>query len=122
MGTLFVIGNGFDLHFGLKTKTADFEDFLSEQRIEGEMDNALEILNTYGVDWSEYEQSLADMNLDIIEQENLSFPDYMSDRESDRVGIQNVSYIPCVMNISVAKLSTKRWYILIVWIMKELFL
>lgn len=87
MGTLFVIGNGFDLHFGLKTKTADFEDFLSEQRIEGEMDNALEILNTYGVDWSEYEQSLADMNLDVIEQENLSFPDYMSDRESDRDGV-----------------------------------
>lgn len=87
MGTLFVIGNGFDLHFGLKTGTADFEDFLSEQRIEGEMDTALEILNAYGVDWSEYEQSLANMNLDVIELENLGFPDYMSDRESDRDGV-----------------------------------
>lgn len=87
MGTLFVIGNGFDLHFGLKTSTDDFEDFLREQRIEGEMDNALEILNAYGVDWSEYEQSLADMDLDAIEVENLGFPDYMSDRESDRDGV-----------------------------------
>lgn len=87
MGTLFVIGNGFDLHFGLKTTTADFEEFLSRQSIEGEMDDALEVLNAYGVDWSEYEQSLADMNLNAIEMENLEFPDYMSDRESDRDGV-----------------------------------
>lgn len=87
MGTLFVIGNGFDLHFGLKTGTADFEDCLRAQEIEGEMDNAFEILNTYGVDWSEYEQSLANMDLDAIELENLGFPDYMSDRESDRDGV-----------------------------------
>lgn len=87
MGTLFVIGNGFDLHFGLETSTDDFENFLREQRIEGEMDNAREILNAYGVDWSEYEQSLADMDLDAIEGENLGFPDYMSDRESDRDGV-----------------------------------
>lgn len=87
MGTLFIIGNGFDLHFGLKTGTADFEEFLRAQGIEGEMDNAFEILNAYGVDWSEYEQSLANMDLDAIELENLGFPDYMSDRESDRDGV-----------------------------------
>ena len=87
MGTLFVIGNGFDLHFGLKTGTEDFEDCLRAQGIEGEMDNAFEILNAYGVDWSEYEQSLADMDLDAIELENLDFPDYLSDRESDRDGV-----------------------------------
>lgn len=100
MGTLFVIGNGFDLHFGLKTTTADFEEFLSRQSIEGEMDNALEVLNAYGVDWSEYEQSLADMNLNAIEMENLGFPDYMSDRESDRDGViyQMQEYLNSINN------------------------
>lgn len=87
MGTLYIIGNGFDLHWKLDTTTDDFMEFLQEQRIEGEIDNAFDVLATYGVDWSEYEQSLADIDLDELEQENLGVPDYMSDRESDRDGV-----------------------------------
>ena len=100
MGTLFVIGNGFDLHFGLKTTTADFEEFLSGQAIEGEIDNAAEVLIAYGVDWSEYEQSLAYIDLSAIETENLGFPDYMSDRESDRDGVifQMEEYLSSINN------------------------
>lgn len=87
MGTLFVIGNGFDLHFGLETTTADFEGFLREQDIEGEIDNAFDVLNAYGVDWSEYEQSLAYIDLSAVEADNLGFPDYASDHEYDRDGV-----------------------------------
>lgn len=87
MGTLYIIGNGFDLHWKLNTTTDDFIDFLQGQRIEGEMDNAVEVLARYGVNWSEYEQALADIDLDTLEEENLGFPDYMSDRESDRDGV-----------------------------------
>ncbi len=87
MGTLYIIGNGLDLHWKLNTTTYDFIEYLQGQRIEGEIDSAADVLASYGVDWSEYEQSLADIDLDTLEGENLGFPDYMSDRESDRDGV-----------------------------------
>lgn len=87
MGTLYIIGNGFDLHWKLKTTTDHYMEFLKGQYIEGETDNALDVLATYGIDWSEYEQSLADIDLNVLEEGNLGFPDYLSDRESDRDGV-----------------------------------
>lgn len=86
MATLYVIGNGFDLHFGLKTSPQHFQNILMQKRIYNEIDNAYDILNTYGVNWSEYEQSLAELDLDEIENQNLIEPDYLSDHESDRDG------------------------------------
>ena len=44
------------------------------------------MLNCYGIDWCEYEQSLNDIDLDEIEFQNEIQPDYLSDRESDRDG------------------------------------
>lgn len=91
MATLYVIGNGFDLHFGLKTAPQHFQDILMGKKIYNEIDNAYDILNTYGVNWSEYEQSLAELDLDEIENQNLIMPDYLSDHESDRdSGILNM--------------------------------
>lgn len=86
MGTLYIIGNGFDLHFNLKTKTDHFKECLKAQPVYNEVDNAFEAFNWYGVDWCEYEQSLNDINLDDIEFQNEIGPDYLSDRESDRDG------------------------------------
>lgn len=86
MAILYVIGNGFDLHFGLKTLPQHFKDILKGKKIYNEIDNAYDILNTYGVNWSEYEQSLAELDLDTIENQNLIMPDYLSDHESDRDG------------------------------------
>lgn len=91
MGALYVIGNGFDLHFGLATRTCDFFEYLEEQSIFDEVENALEVLHCYGVDWHEYEQSLNDIDLDEIENQNEIYPDYLSDHESDRDdGITNM--------------------------------
>lgn len=86
MSILYVIGNGFDLHFGLKTSPKDYENILRTKCIYNEIDNAYDILNTYGINWSEYEQSLADLDLDEMENQNLIMPDYLSDHESDRDG------------------------------------
>lgn len=86
MGTLYIIGNGFDLHFNLKTKTEHFIEHLKKQSVYNEVGNALDVLNCYGVDWCEYEQSLNDIDLDEIELQNEIQPDYMSDRESGRDG------------------------------------
>lgn len=88
MGILYIIGNGFDLHFGLHTDTEDFEKIFATKRIYGELENAYEVLlNSYGVDWSKYEASLAGIDLDEIEEQNIGFPDYLSDHESDRNGV-----------------------------------
>lgn len=86
MGTLYIVGNGFDLHFGLKTKTEHFIEYLRRQPIYNEISNAFDVLGCYGVDWCDYEQSLNDIDLDEIEFQNEIPPDYLSDRESDRDG------------------------------------
>lgn len=86
MRTLYIIGNGFDLSFNLKTKTEHFSEHLRAQSVYNEVGNALDVLNCYGVDWHEYEQSLNDIDLDEIEFQNEIQPDYLSDRESDRDG------------------------------------
>ncbi len=86
MGTLFIIGNGFDLHFKLKTKTNHFVEHLKAQPVYNEVGNAFDVLDCYGVDWYEYEQSLNDIDLDEIQFQNENQPDYLSDRESDRDG------------------------------------
>jgi len=42
------------------------------------------MFSEYGVDWSEYEESLASMDLDTIAEDLIRWPDYLSDKESDR--------------------------------------
>ena len=84
MSRLFVIGNGFDLHFGLNTKPKDFEEYLETKSIYNESDNALDYFRCYGVDWSEYEQSMANIEFEELEEEHEQAPDYMSDHERDR--------------------------------------
>lgn len=87
MGTLYIVGNGFDLHFKLKTKTEHFIEYLKMQSIYNEIGNAFDILtDCYGIDWCDYEQSLNDIDLDEIEFQNEIQPDYLSDHESDRDG------------------------------------
>lgn len=84
--TLFIIGNGFDIHHGLPTRTCDFCDILSRKNVDGDFENALEIFMNYGVDWGEYENSLRMLDLNEIEEQNLTMPDYLSDHEGDRDG------------------------------------
>lgn len=86
MAILYIIGNGFDLHFNLKTSPENFENILKKKCIYNETDNAYDILSTYGINWSEYEQSLAELDLDEIENRNIDIPDYLSDHEYDRDG------------------------------------
>ena len=87
MGTLYVIGNGLDLHFGLETSINHFKAFLAKECIPEDMENARWVFEgLYGVDWSEYEQALAGMDLEVIYENHMCGPDYLSDHESDREG------------------------------------
>lgn len=87
MSRLYIIGNGFDLFHGLPTRTSDFCDILSNQIIPGEFENAYEVFYNYGVDWGKFENSLSNIDPEVIEEGIVDYPDYLSDYESDREGV-----------------------------------
>lgn len=86
MAKLFIIGNGFDLFFKLPTSTNDFVNQLEQKPFEC-FESAKEAYLYYGVDWSTFEEGLASIDLEIISEEIVEGPDYMSDHESDRDGV-----------------------------------
>ena len=81
---LYIIGNGFDLHYGLETGVNTFKNILSQKYIDTVGINALELFDAYGVDWGEYEMSLSDLDLKSVQDLIMTYPDYLSDHESDR--------------------------------------
>lgn len=89
MKRLFIIGNGFDLHFGLSTRVDDFTEFLSEKKIMAAnvWGIADEIYDQYEVNWGDFEESLSELNIESIYEDNSEGPNYLSDRESDRDGV-----------------------------------
>lgn len=88
MAKLYIIGNGFDLHFDLRTSPQNFVERLNGKKVynqaNGTYNNVYDVMEAYGIDWSVYEESLAYIDLKEIETENLMYPDYLSDKESDR--------------------------------------
>lgn len=89
---LYIIGNGFDLHFNLKTGTDDFKKILNTKKSYDGY-SALDTFDYFGVNWSDYEDSLADFDLDNLAYDIVTFPDYLSDHEYVRDGtITSVEY------------------------------
>ena len=73
MSRLFVIGNGFDLHFSLCTSVDDFKSILKMKKTY-DSQCALDVFEGYGVDWSQYEDSLSNLDIDEIACDNLIAP------------------------------------------------
>ncbi|MGX8833077.1 AbiH family protein [Amedibacillus sp. YH-ame6] len=84
--TLYIIGNGFDCFHGLDTGVDRFKAILRTYDIYNEIENAEVIFEGYGVLWGNYEDSLSEIDLDSIAEENIIAPDYTSDHEYDRDG------------------------------------
>lgn len=106
---LYVIGNGFDLHFKLPTRVDDFKAILKTKRAY-DFCSALDFFEGYGVDWSKYESSLADIDIDYFAEDHIASPDYASDHESDRDwGITNieihVDYLNKAINESLEEMT-----------------
>ncbi|WP_125571529.1 AbiH family protein [Lacticaseibacillus songhuajiangensis] len=74
---LVIIGNGFDLHFGLKTGIKDFQNVLAKLDSDSVFESSLQW-------WSGYEEDLGNMDFEDLETNEIIPPDYMSDHESDR--------------------------------------
>ena len=84
---LYIIGNGFDLHHGLKTSYFDFSEYLQENY--NELYNILEsYIYCSSPDnclWSKFEENLANLDVEEILSENTDrLPDYASDDFRDR--------------------------------------
>lgn len=107
MGKLYIFGNGLDLHYKLKTRPSDFVNILSGKKIYNETNNAAEIFENYNVLWSNFEQDMAYIDLEQIEENQVQAPDYMSDHECDREGvITNVEeYVDSLRNAIFESLS-----------------
>lgn len=86
---LYVLGNGFDLHHGLKTSYYDFAKFLKKNN--SEIYSLLESYVQYPTSdkdlWSRFEENLANLNIkDILEEHSDALPVFSSDafRDGDR--------------------------------------
>lgn len=85
-GTLYILGNGFDCCHELDTSTERFLEILRTKDVYNETETAEMIFRRYNVLWGDYESCLADIDLELIAEENLIEPDYFSDHEYDRDG------------------------------------
>jgi hypothetical protein len=81
--TLYVLGNGFDLHHNLKTSYYDFSDYL--QLNNRTMFDVLEEYIGYPQSennlWSKFEQNLANLNIDEILSESSDYLPNIADEE-----------------------------------------
>lgn len=78
--TLYIIGNGFDLHHGLQSRYKDFKDYIQDKPL-------LENLNKYFEKdelWSDFEETLAHLNTELIVEECLNYlQSYITEQWSD---------------------------------------
>lgn len=84
---LYIIGNGFDLHHGLKTNYYNFSEYLKEK--DKELYEMLESYILYPQSdenlWAKFEENLANLDADEILSENSDYlPNIMSDDFRDR--------------------------------------
>lgn len=87
MGKLYIFGNGLDRHYGLNTRTQDFIRHLNNQSIYGECCNAADIFEGLGVLWSNFEEDIADIDLEQLAEDIVGVPNYYSNHEYDRDGV-----------------------------------
>lgn len=83
MKRLFIIGNGFDLHHGMKTSYWDFRDYLMETEIE--IVRTMEMFNMFEEDlWSDFEANLANIDVQqMFDYYSDSLVSYADDNWSD---------------------------------------
>ncbi len=90
--TLFVIGNGFDLHHGIPSRYDDFREFLSEK--DKDLLNSIKAHLPLYEDklWCNFETALADLNKDSVEYYTSSYLMSYSDDEWRDSGHHDYQY------------------------------
>lgn len=102
---LYIIGNGFDIHHGIRSKYSNFRDYVQNQ------DNDLyEMLEKYfDTDelWSDFEETLAHIDTDTITQDATDFlVSYGADNWSDAYHHDYQHEIQQALDLVTVKLRT----------------
>lgn len=97
MNRLYIIGNGFDMHHGLRTSYYDFKKYLYTNK--NELHNTLEKFVSYPTSdedlWAKFEQNLANLDIDEILSDNSDFlPNISSDVLKIEIGIPLQIFYP----------------------------
>lgn len=88
MPTLYILGNGFDLHYGLHTSYNDMAKILATKDIYNEIGNAEDFFESlHVINWSNFEEELANFDIEEFFGDNVQYPDYLSDHEYVRDGV-----------------------------------
>lgn len=82
MKTLYVIGNGFDLHHNLPTQYSNFSKYLEKTNIE--LFSALEICCNFDYKWKDFEDKLSTFNISSLTFDN---KDLIDDGQNCLIGI-----------------------------------
>lgn len=69
---LYIIGNGFDIHHGIESRYSDFKKYLETNDIES-FDCITEYMSTIEENWSNFEEALAEVDFDLIQDSCASF-------------------------------------------------
>jgi hypothetical protein len=105
MSKLYVIGNGFDLHHGLKTSYYDFSEYLKENN--PQLFGTLEKYISYPISddslWSRFEENLANLDADEILSEN---SDYLPNIASDDFRSRDLHTFPDIMHEQFLQLTS----------------
>ena len=101
---LYVIGNGFDLHHGLKTSYYDFSQYLREN--DNDLYETLENYISYPQSdnnlWLRFEENLANLDAEEILSEN---SDYLPNIASDEFRARDLHTFPDVMQQNFERLT-----------------
>ncbi|HDM8167137.1 TPA: bacteriophage abortive infection AbiH family protein [Vibrio harveyi] len=68
---LYIIGNGFDLHHGMKTSYNNFKLYLKEKH--GSIFNTVDNFLNIDENWSDFEEALGDLDIDYLEDNAASY-------------------------------------------------
>lgn len=77
---LYILGNGFDLHHCLPTKLQDFQAIIKNIDTGG-------MYKRHNVYWTDFEEDLSNIDVDLLLDNYGIKPDYSSEREMDREGV-----------------------------------
>ncbi|WP_293742053.1 bacteriophage abortive infection AbiH family protein [uncultured Pedobacter sp.] len=92
MPTLYIIGNRFDLHNGLKTSYADFHRYITKnnKELESQIDQYFEMSTNADYLWKDFENDLSTFDTEGF-YETYDFTDVMSDsfKISETYGLQD---------------------------------
>ncbi len=101
---LYIIGNGFDRHHGLKTSYHHFAENLKEK--DSSLFESLERYLTYPQSdedlWWQFEENLANLDIDLILMEN---EDFLPDITSDEFRSRDMHTFPDIMDNIVRNLT-----------------